>query len=97
MRDRRQLEIIAGRVGSDGVIIAGDGFTSIRTGAGAYQVNLIAPGFRLLAVTISPQGDGYAMNANILGPLVFNTTIRVMNTAVLTDVAFGFIAVGAQQ
>lgn len=94
MRERRQPEIIAGTVNTDGTIARGDGFTSTRTGVGTYALTF-APGFRLVGIAFT----GTANNSDtfyydmVTGAL----TIRVSNTAVATDSGFTFVAVGAQQ
>jgi hypothetical protein len=59
MEKRRQPEIIAGRVNSDGTIassVPGDSFTVVKGGAGVYTLNF-ASGFRLIGLTITKVGS----------------------------------------
>jgi len=92
MQERRQPEIIAGRVNSDGSIAAGDGFTVQKTGTGAYQLTF--PGnFRFTALTVSVISPlGFAISAGGASPTA--NTYNVSSTP--TDMAWSFVAVGVQ-
>jgi len=100
MQERRQPEIVAGRVNADGSIAAGDGFTVTKGAAGTYTVAF--PGsFRAVSVVAMPAGT-----ASTVGIVTQNVgavtgqaiTVVVLNTAGnAIDGAFMFTAVGAQQ
>jgi len=97
MQERRQPEIVAGRVNSDGSIAAGDGFTVQKAGAGSYTVTF-PPGFRLISCTANAAGTPNVITA------VFDTwTDRSVRVATLNisfsplDGVFTFAAVGVQQ
>jgi len=95
MEKRRQPEIIAGRVNSDGTIAAGDGFTSSRTSAGLYVVTLPA-GFRLVTATASPATTSSFTAVISFGSGLFQVSTFATNTAVISDCPFAFTAVGVQ-
>lgn len=96
MRRRRSLEIIAGRVNADGSIAAGDGFSSVNTGAGLY--NLTFPSnFRLVEIVANYRGGGFAYTQVSSISAAGVITVATGNaSAVATNLAFSFIAVGAQ-
>ena len=95
MQNRRQPEIIAGRVNSDGTIAAGDGFTVAKGGAGSYTVTF-APGFRLITATAS-SGGGSAASVQCLGWTGNSFTPAPITTAAaFVDAPFSFTAVGVQ-
>jgi hypothetical protein len=94
MQNRRQPEIIAGRVNADGSIASGDGFTVQRSAAGTYNITF-APGFRVISATT---GSGSELSyINAWGP----NSIQVISSATVAGAAadnnISFIAVGVQQ
>ena len=97
MRQRRQPEIIAGRVAADGSIQTGDGFSVQKTGAGAYTINLPS-GFRTVGFTMSAYAGAGAVGGTFSASSVTSYGITTYNSSfAATDGAFSFIAVGVQQ
>jgi hypothetical protein len=99
MEKRRQPEIIAGRVNSDGSLAMAttDGVVSVRLSTGSYTVTLPA-GFRLMAAHPTVNGaNGWGMTANAYTERSFNVTTYSSNTATVADTGFAFTAYGVQQ
>lgn len=94
MRDRRQPEVIAGRVNSDGTIAVGDGFTCVRGGVGIYVLNF-GTTFRLISVAVTINAGSMAWEASAYSPNSVQVNTRSLS-AVLTDAAFAFLAAGVQ-
>jgi len=97
MEKRRQPEIIAGRVNSDGSIAAGDGFTVQKTATGNYVVTITAPGFRVVSVTMSAYVTAVTAFGGNSAPSATGFVAWTLNTAgSAVDGAWGFVAVGVQ-
>ena len=92
---RRQPEIIAGRVNSDGSIFSGDGFTVAKTGTGAYTITFLG-GFRAIAATAIAGSSNQAVQGGASGS-TFNVGTFLTSTGAGADMAFSFVAVGVQQ
>lgn len=95
MRQPRQVQIIAGRVNSDGTLAAASdpGVSSIRTGTGSYQVRLPV-GFNAISATLSNvlANNIQRWDAAPAGNLLY---IQQYNNALgVADGAFSFVAVG---
>ena len=95
MQERRQPEIIAGRVNADGSIAAGDGFSVQKTGTGTYVITM-APGFRLLSVVTSATIVNQAAAGAVQNDRVFNINVFLCSTGALSDQPSCFTAVGVQ-
>jgi hypothetical protein len=97
MRRRRSLELIAGRVNSDGSIAAGDGFTVTRVSVGQYSLTF-ALGFRLVAI-----GGVLGLNADhpFYYSVISERSINIISTGSIggaaVDSGFSFIVAGVQQ
>lgn len=88
-RRRRNPEIIAGRVASDGTIVSGDGFTCVKTGTGALSFRFPAS-FRLIGWSaISSAGAAYIYSGAVGG--------GIDTQASAGDAGVSFVAVGVQQ
>ena len=98
MEKRRQPEIIAGVVNSDGSIAAGDGFTVQKAGTATYVLTF-PTSFRLISATGAADTAGSAVSVMISARTVNSVTFitRISNTATGADSTFAFTAVGVQQ
>lgn len=98
MRRRGNPVLVGGRVGGDGSIIAGEGFSVFRSSAGVYVVTITVPDFRLIsAVSTAVGGPGWA---NVHSAGITQRTFQVLGyttAAAASDVLFNFVAIGAQQ
>lgn len=94
------LRMVRGKVTSTGVAALGAGFTSSRTGTGAYTITF-SPGFPAVGgtpdIVVTPEASSTFVVATITlaSPSVCTVrTINASNTAV--DASFHFIAVGVR-
>jgi hypothetical protein len=86
--------LLFGAVASDGTLISGGGFTSARTGTGAYTVTYTTP-FSVDAtlVPVSLSGDARATTEAV--STFASSVVKLWNNAgAAADRAFGFVAVG---
>lgn len=90
MRRRRSPEVVAGRVNSDGTILAGTDFTSIRNSAGNYTLTF--PGLRLVSLTGNASGAFVVLVTTYTDRNVIVVTNNM--SSVSSDTAFSFQAVG---
>jgi hypothetical protein len=94
MRRRRNVEIIAGRVNSDGSIAAGEGFGVNKFATGGYTITF-APGFRLLALQVTPYSAGNVYLGHSNAYTERGSTVTLFTTAGAgIDFPWTFVAVG---
>lgn len=97
MRERRQSEIIVGRIAADGSVLYGDGFTVVKIGSGIYDIYFPST-FRLQAVTGQSHATSYGATVLFNNAGTGTNMVRVgMNntsTAAQADTSFSFIAAG---
>ena len=97
MQERRQPEIIAGRVNADGSIAAGDGFTAVASGAN-YTITFQA-GFRLLSCVANCQSSARVIANTSSYPSERSCIVTTIDTSAGGGLAtaFSFVVVGVQQ
>lgn len=98
MRQRRQPEIIAGRVAADGTLSScTDDRTHTSKSATGIWVIYFPDSFRVVSVSVNcNQANNYVMSAS-LGSGLVQVDAFASTTAARTDVPFTFTAVGVQQ
>jgi hypothetical protein len=96
MQKRRQPEIIAGRVNSDGSIATGDGFTVQFVSTGVYTLRF-APGFRLVGISHGITTGGLYMGMTVNADGSVDVRTYVTSTSSATSGAWSFVAAGVQQ
>lgn len=95
MRQRRQLETIAGRVNTDGSIASGDGFI-VSGGGSATKTFYFRDGFRLITATaVIESNAGFLLTQAITDRSFQVVTVNPANT-LNTPFPLSFIAVGYQ-
>lgn len=92
MRLKRRPEIVAGRCAADGTIVAGSGFTSVKSSTGVYTIT-VDPSFHVISATASGNNNPFM---TVIGQWSSNQfQVFMYNSAsALTDQQFSFIAVG---
>lgn len=96
------LSIVRGRVGTDGSITTGEGFTVVRNGAGDYTVTFTTAFSDIPTVTVSPitpalvfigVGNGAGFSTQAQTTTVFQV-LAFNSGSVAVDQKFAFIAIG---
>ncbi len=97
MKDRRTLEIIAGRVSATGTIVEGSGFSVSKT-TGVYNI-MFPPNFRVLSATVTPTAYSSVLPMQTVlipgtSPNSFQMANYINSGGGAGDISFAFIAVG---
>lgn len=96
MQERRQPEIIAGRVNADGSIASGDGFAVQFVSTGVYTLRF-APGFRLVGISHGVAAGGFYMGMTVNADGSIDVRTYLTSTSAAASAAWGFVAAGIQQ
>jgi hypothetical protein len=99
MRRRRNPEIIAGRVNSDGTVTGPTDLVIAKNGTGIYNV-ILPSGFRMLSVHITPSDNTQFKIGIIQAPNVTGATVAaVLGTiaGAASDTTFYLTIVGVRQ
>jgi hypothetical protein len=91
MRRRRSPEVIGGRVNSDGSIMAGTGFSSMKNSTGNYSLTF--PNFRLVSLTANALSGVLVVVVTGYFDRTVTVLVYSMGSAV-ADGTFSFQAVG---